>query len=171
MPPNMSVMSEPKMIGLMNAALKHNGVDDKINVVGQFAPRGTSGAMFAGVMIATDLGDVAGSVGRGIGAGVGMLGGTAAASAATGLPKKMVVGALDTTVYGMHTSTRSREPDALLFVVQRAGLKVIVHQRVNVRVLELIHEETGSRIELEGNRMPVTHANDLIKYLTRNNRG
>lgn len=30
------------MIALMNAALKHHGVDDKVNVVGQFASRGTS---------------------------------------------------------------------------------------------------------------------------------
>ena len=29
-----------------------------------------------------------------------------------------------------------------------------VHQRVNVRVLELIHPETGSKIELEGTRIP-----------------
>jgi hypothetical protein len=29
---------------------------------------------------------------------------------------------------------------------------------VNVRVLELIDSATGSRIELEGNRLPVTHS-------------
>jgi hypothetical protein len=90
-------------------------------------------------MIATDLGEAAGSVDRGIGAGVGMLGGAAAASAASGLPKKMVVGASDTMVYGMHTRTRRQEPDTLLFAVPHSGLKAIVHQRVNVRVLELIH--------------------------------
>jgi hypothetical protein len=78
----------------------------------------------------------------------------------------MVVGASDTTVDGMHARTRSRECDALLFVVPRAGLKVIVHQRVNVRVLELIHEETGSRIELEGTASG--YACQLLdQYLTR----
>ena len=40
-----------------------------------------------------------------------------------------------------------------------------MHGRVNVRTLELVRPETGSRIELEGNRLPITHSNDLIKYL------
>jgi hypothetical protein len=37
---------------------------------------------------------------------------------------------------------------------------------VNVRVLELIDESTGSRIELEGNRLPVTHTKDVIDELS-----
>jgi hypothetical protein len=36
----------------------------------------------------------------------------------------------------------------------------------NVRVLELIHPESGSRIELEGNRVPLTHSKDVIAALT-----
>jgi hypothetical protein len=40
-----------------------------------------------------------------------------------------------------------------------------VHGRVNVRVLELIDRETGSRIELEGGRIPITHSHDLIKFI------
>ena len=40
-----------------------------------------------------------------------------------------------------------------------------VHQRVNVRVLELIHPESGSRIELEGNRIPLAHSKDVIEAL------
>jgi hypothetical protein len=43
---------------------------------------------------------------------------------------------------------------------------VKVHQRVNVRVLELIDEDSGSRIELEGNRLPVTHSKDVIEALS-----
>ena len=49
--------------------------------------------------------------------------------------------------------------------VNRAGLTVQVHQRLNVRVLELIDAGSGSRIELEGNRLPVTHAKDVIEEL------
>ena len=41
-----------------------------------------------------------------------------------------------------------------------------VHQRANVLVLELIHPETGSRIELEGNRLPITHSKDVISELS-----
>ena len=40
-----------------------------------------------------------------------------------------------------------------------------VHKRVNVRVLELINEQSGSKIELEGNRVPVTHSKDVIEAL------
>jgi hypothetical protein len=36
---------------------------------------------------------------------------------------------------------------------------------VNVRVLELIHDDTSSRIELEGNRVPLTHSEDVIETL------
>jgi hypothetical protein len=36
---------------------------------------------------------------------------------------------------------------------------------VNVRVLELIHDDSGSRIELEGSRLPVTHSKDVIDIL------
>jgi hypothetical protein len=80
-----------------------------------------------------------------------------AADAASGLPAKMLVGVSATIVYGFAAPTRHSEPTALAFQVPRAGLTVKVHQRVNVRVLELIDDESGSRIELEGNRLPVTH--------------
>jgi hypothetical protein len=41
-----------------------------------------------------------------------------------------------------------------------------IHQRVNVRVLELIDTGSGSRIELEGMRLPITHSTDVIQELT-----
>jgi hypothetical protein len=69
-------------------------------------------------------------------------------------------------VYGMHTRSRRREPDTILFAVPRAGLTANVHQRVNVRVLELIQDDTGARIELEGNRLPITHSKDVMDVLT-----
>jgi hypothetical protein len=42
---------------------------------------------------------------------------------------------------------------------------VKVHERVNVRVLELSDEASGSTIELEGNRLPLTHSKDVIETL------
>jgi len=36
---------------------------------------------------------------------------------------------------------------------------------VNVRVLELIEDATGARVELEGNRLPMTHSKDVIQAL------
>ncbi len=46
-----------------------------------------------------------------------------------------------------------------------ADVSVEVHQRVNVRVLELIDAASGSRLEVEGNRLPVTHSKDVIDHL------
>ena len=127
------------MIELAQAALDHHGVDDTLEAVGQFAPRGQSGAMFAG---------------------------HAGSSASSGLPPTVMVAVSASTVYGMHARTRRDEPDDILFAVPRARLAAKVHQRVNVRVLELIDEQTGARIELEGNRLPVTHSKDVIHVLT-----
>ena len=151
------------MIELAQAALDHFGIDDTVEAVGQFAPRGQSGAMFAGGMAGGDVGGAAGDLVGGLGLGAGMAAGRAASS---GLPPTVMVAASASTVYGMHARTRRREPDSILFAVPRAGLTVTVHQRVNVRVLELIDEQTGARIELEGNRLPVTHSKDVIHVLT-----
>jgi hypothetical protein len=52
-----------------------------------------------------------------------------------------------------------------VFKVDRSDVQVEVHQRVNVRIVELIDEASGSRIELEGNRLPVTHSKDVIDHL------
>jgi hypothetical protein len=49
--------------------------------------------------------------------------------------------------------------------VSRKGLTAKVHQRVNVRVLELIEDATGVRIELEGSRLPITHSKDVMDVL------
>ena len=77
----------------------------------------------------------------------------------------MLVGVSDTTVYGFAADRAHHKAGDLVFRVDREDLEVKVHQRVNVRVLELIDAQTGSKIELEGNRMPVTHSHDLIKFL------
>jgi len=56
-------------------------------------------------------------------------------------------------------------PTGLVFAVPREGLEVKVHQRVNVRVLELIDGESGAAIELEGPRLPGFHAGAVIDAL------
>jgi hypothetical protein len=153
-------MAEKQMIAAVQSALDDRGIDDKIVEVGQFEPRGMVGSMFAGGFIGDEVG---GSVGGAIGA----LGGIAASSHAQGLPTHMLVGASASSVYGFKMGPRGRrdEPHDLLFRVPREGLDVKVHARVNVRILELIDANTGSRIELEGNRLPITHSHDLIKFL------
>ena len=146
------------MLALVQGALAARGIEDEVVAAGQFNPRGQSGGLF--------VGGLAGGVAGGAGMAVGSLAGMRAADAASGLPAKMLVGVSATTVYGLAAPTRHDEPAAVAFQVPRAGLTAKVHQRVNVRVLELIDEASGSRIQLEGNRLPVTHSKDVIEALS-----
>lgn len=158
-------MSEEQMVDVVNQALTAAWIDDSVTAVGEFYPRGHTGAGFAGGLVGGDAGDALGSPAGGVGAAGGYLVGTHVHDAASGLPEQMLVGVSDTTVYGFAARSR-RHPGALAFRVSREGLGVKVHQRVNVRVLELIDEESGSRIELEGNRLPITHSKDVIETLS-----
>jgi hypothetical protein len=157
-------MSEEKIVDVVNEALASAGIDDTVIAAGEFNPRGHSGAGFAGGLIGGDIGDAVGGPAGAIGSAGGYLGGTRAHDAASGLPERMVVGVSETTVYGF--AGNRAHPKALAFRVPRAGLEAKVHQRVNVRVLELIETESGSRIELEGMRLPITHSKDVIEELT-----
>jgi hypothetical protein len=158
-------MSEERMVELVQDALRERGIDDQIVAVGQFNPRGHTGGLFVGGLVGSDAGGALGAVGEGVGLGAGSLAGMKAADAASGLPANMLVGVSETTVYGFAARTRHDEPTDLAFQVPRSGVTAKVHQRVNVRVLELIDDESGSRIELEGNRLPVTHSKDVIEVL------
>jgi hypothetical protein len=156
-------MSEEEMVKLVQDALVKRGVSDNVIAVGEFNPRGHTGALFAGGMAGSEL-DRFGNVAGSIGTAVGSLGGMHAHDAATGLPEWMLIGVTDSTVYGF-AGRRSKEPTNLVFEVPRTGLEVKVHKRVNVRVLELIDSDSGSAIELEGSRVPVTHTKDVIDAL------
>jgi hypothetical protein len=157
-------MSEEKIVDVVNEALAAAGIEDTVVAAGEFNPRGHSGAGFAGGLIGGDVGDSIGGLAGGIGTAGGYLAGTHAHDAATGLPERMVVGASETTVYGF--AGNRAHPKALAFRVPREGLEAKVHQRVNVRILELIETDSGSRIELEGMRLPITHSKDVIEELT-----
>jgi len=157
-------MSEENMVAVVNEALASAGVEDSVTAVGEFYPRGHTGAGFAGGFIGGDLGDSLGGVAGGVGTAGGYVAGTRAHDAATGLPQRMVVGVSETMVYGF--AGNRAHPKALAFRVPREGLEAKVHQRVNVRVLELIETDSGSRIELEGNRIPLTPSKDVIHALT-----
>jgi hypothetical protein len=153
------------MVGLVQGALAARGITDEVLAAGQFNPRGHTGGMFAGGMAGSEAGGLLGEVGDAVGLGVGSIAGMRAADARSGLPANMLIGVSATTVYGFAAATRHSEPTSLVFRVPRASLSVKVHQRVNVRVLELIDNASGARIELEGNRLPVTHSKDVIHVL------
>jgi hypothetical protein len=55
---------------------------------------------------------------------------------------------------------------ALVFQVARSSLIAKVHKRFNVRILELLDTVSGSTVELEGNRLPMTHSKDVIDLLS-----
>ena len=157
-------MSEEEMVQLFQNALVKRGVSDKVIAVGEFNPRGHTGAHVRR-RARWRVSSTGPGAWRGASAtAVGSVAGMHAHDAASGLPGWMLIGVTDSTVYGF-AGRRSKEPTDLVFEVPRAGLEVKVHKRVNVRVLELIDEESGSAIELEGNRLPVTHTKDVIDAL------
>jgi hypothetical protein len=159
-------MSEEAMERAVQQALAREGIADEVIAAGQFNPRGHDGSMFVGGLAGGSLGELGGSVGEAVGDVAGVAGGMRANAAASGMPQWMLVGVTADSVYGFEGRSRSKEPGALIFKAERAGLEVKVHQRVNVRVLELIHPDTGSRIELEGNRLPLAHSKDVIEALS-----
>ena len=147
-------------------ALVREGIDEQVLAAGQFNPRGHTGSMFAGGLAGGEVGGTAGSVGETVGEIAGVAEGMRANEASRGMPQWMLVGVTSNAVYGFDGRSRSKEPGAMVFRLERAGLEVKVHQRVNVRVVELIQPESGSQIELEGSRVPVAHTKDVISALT-----
>ncbi|HKH40555.1 MAG TPA: hypothetical protein VKA41_01735 [Solirubrobacterales bacterium] len=159
-------MSGEAMERAVQQALAREGIDEQVLAAGQFNPRGHTGSMFVGGLAGGDIGAAAGSAGEAVGEIAGAAGGMRANEASSGMPQWMLVGVTAEAVYGFDGRSRSKTPGSLIFSAKRAGLEVKVHQRVNVRVLELIHPESGSRIELEGSRVPVAHAKDVIGALS-----
>ena len=160
-------MSEDTMVELVQQALADRGIDDQIVAAGEFEPRGHVGAMFAGGLAGGEVGGLLGEAGDAIGTVGGAIAAGHEADRDSGLPAMMLVGVSATNVYGFAAHTRREEPSELVFQVSRAGLTAKVHQRTNVRVLELIEDASGSTIELEGNRIPLTHSKDVIEALNR----
>jgi len=157
-------VNEHEMLQRAQAALAQAGVEDELVAAGIFLPRGHFGGAFAGGMIGDSIfgSGLAGSVATAGGAIAGMH----AADAASGMPERCFLGVSATRVYGFDSEREhgGREPTGLVFAVDRDDLEVTVHQRVNVRVLELMHG-SGAAIELEGPRLPGFHAGTVIDAL------
>ncbi len=158
-------MSEEVMVQSIETALTELGVPEEVEAAGEFQPRGHIGSMFAGGLIGDTLGSGFGNLGDSIASVGGMIAGGRIHDATTGLPTWMIVGVTPTHVCGFGEAKRRKEAGALVFRVPRSQLDVKVHQRVNVRVLELIDTASGAKIELEGSRIPLTHSKDVITAL------
>jgi hypothetical protein len=158
-------MSEETMVHSVEVALRGLGVSEEVTAAGQFQPRGHTGSMFAGGMIGDSLAGGLGGAADSAATVGGALAGGRMHDAASGLPRSMLVGVTDDHVYGFAAAHRSSPAGALVFGVSREQIDVTVHQRVNVRILELVDSATGSTIQLEGNRIPLTHSKDVIEAL------
>jgi hypothetical protein len=158
-------MAEEKMVEIVETALRELGVPEEVTAAGQFEPRGHTGSLFAGGLIGDSLTGSLGGLADSIATVGGSIAGARIHDAASGLPREMLVGVTPTHVCGFAAKTRHSPAGPIVFRVPRANLDVKVHQRVNVRVLELIDSTTGSTIQLEGNRIPLTHSKDVINAL------
>jgi hypothetical protein len=158
-------VSEQKMIEIVRDAMAREGIDENVLVVGEFYPRGHTGAGFVGGMAGGSVGDFGGNLAGAVGTVAGYLAGERISDDARGMPERMLVAVSPQAVYGFVEHSRRKEPGNLVFRVPRDELETKVHQRVNVRVLELIEVRTGAAIELEGNRVPLTHSHDVIREL------
>jgi hypothetical protein len=143
------------MVDMVRDALARRGIQDEIVAAAMFFPRGHSGAG----LIGGDLGDRMSGLADGLGALVSQ-------SADDGGPR-LLVGVSARSVYGFATRERERDREAteLVFRLPRSELEVRVHQRLNVRVVELFDRTTGARVELEGARMPGFHVGDVLHAL------
>lgn len=152
-------MKEARMVEEVQNALVRMGVDDEVLAAGLFFPRGHMGGAFIGGMLGDEVGGSLGMAG-------GVLAGQHAADARSGLPERMLVGVSPTMIYGFDTvRDHERQPTEMVFRLQRPGLEVKVHQRVNVRVVELIDRESGAKVELEGQRIPGLGVSDVLHAL------
>ena len=151
------------MLERTQAALVRAGIDDQLVAAAVFLPRGHFGGAIAGGLIGDSLPGDLGAVGG----AAGVIIGAHAADAASPMPDRCFVAVSETKVYGFDSEREGgRHPTGLVFNVARDGLEVKVHQRVNVRVLELVDSSSGSSIQLEGNRIPLTHTKDVIDALS-----
>lgn len=159
-------MDEPALLQTATEHLAESGITDELLAVGWFYPRGHTGGMFVGGMAGGSAGDLIGNFAGGIAAVGGAVAGGHAVDAGSGLPEQTFVAVSGTRVY-LFDSHRDvgLDPGRLFGVLDRSRLEVKVHQRVNVRILELVDIESGSTVELEGSRIPTTHSGDVIRAL------
>ena len=158
-------MSEESWLSQSQAVVTATGVSDELKAVGEFYPRGHIGGLFIGGLIGGAAGDAFGSAGELVGDAAGAMIGMHAADKASGLPSRVFVAVSDSAIYLLDGEFEPRaEPHQVIGALKRSDVTVKVHQRVNVRVVELL-DANGSKVELEGARMPMFHVGDVLDVL------
>jgi hypothetical protein len=157
-------VKEQELVDRVAGLLAEDDAREDVLAAGIFNPGGHTGAMFAGGFAGDSAGGTLGELGSSIGIAGGALAGARLHDAASGLPEWLVVAVTPNRVVGFDTDRR-RRPTRIIFRLERARLDTRIHQRVNVRILELIDRDTGARVRLEGNRVPTLHTGDVLKAL------
>ena len=158
-------MNEEELVQRVGETLAEQGVQEEVLAAGVFFPRGHTGSMFVGGFAGDAAGGALGDLASSIGTAGGAIAGGKAHDAASGLPERIVVAVTSSAVLGFDSVRDHGRPTEIIFNLARAGLTTKVHQRVNVRVLELIDDATGASVELEGSRVPTLHTGDVFKAL------
>jgi hypothetical protein len=159
-------MSEQELVERVHETLAESGLEEEVLAAGIFFPRGHTGGMFAGGLAGDSLGGTLGGPASSVGTAGGAIAGGHAVDAASGLPERIIVAVTPSAVLGFDsTRDHGRRPTELVFNLPRTGLTHKVHQRVNVRILELVDDATGASVQLEGSRVPTLHTGDVFKAL------
>jgi hypothetical protein len=157
-------MADETMVALVQRALDDREIKDEVLAAGEFKPRGHSGGLFVGWLTGGEASEPL-DISEFAGVGFSSLPGIPVADTGSDLPERMLIAVSSSAVYGFAAGSRDDEPTVLVFSLPRAGTTVNVHRRANAPVLELIDQPSGSRIELEGDRLSVTHSKDVIEAL------
>jgi hypothetical protein len=159
-------VDEHELVQRVGEVLAEQGVTEEVLAAGIFFPRGHTGSMFAGGAVGEGLGGSLSGLAGSVGVAGGAIAGGRASDALSGLPERMVVAVTPSAVFGFDSvRDHGRRPTSLLFRISRDRLTSRVHQRVNVRVLELVDDASGASVELEGSRVPTLHTGDVLKAL------
>ncbi|MGY1711857.1 hypothetical protein ACI8AC_20365 [Geodermatophilus sp. SYSU D00758] len=157
-------MDEQKLLA---AAQSIVGEEDTLLAAGVFQPRGTQGGMAAGAAVG---GGLAGGVAALATTATGLaLGERAGAAAGHGLavPRWTVLAVSATRIYAFVGEGHGLavRPVELFSVLDRGVVRTRVHQRVGVRVLELVDARTDDTLELESARLGGWHGSDVLARL------
>ena len=76
------------MVEVLQRALEHHRIDDRIVAAGQFYPRGHTGGMFVGGLAGSDAGSLLGTAGDLVGLAAGSMAGRAVAAATRACPTR-----------------------------------------------------------------------------------
>ncbi len=158
-------MNEQK---LLSEAQQIVGQDDVLLAAGVFQPRGTQAGMSGGA--ATGGGLARGVAGLALSAAGIAAGERAATTAARGLstPRWTVLAVSADRIYGLtgHGEGLAIRPGEVFAVLSRDEVTTKVHERVGVRVVEIIENGAGAALELETARLGGWHGADVLRLLS-----